>query len=94
MGDSLPTVDFDFIDVQIRASSQFNKAIVVGRTIAYLKGGTSPIFKRFSSVFRSVDDQVSFQQATGLAVKFGFLPALIDWLENRRDFKDGGKFVR
>ena len=89
-----PTVDADFILDQIRSSPKINKEseMQVGSTYAFILKGDKPIYK--SQVFvRLKDNQVTYMEATALAIRLGFMTELLDWLELHRNWKDGAYFI-
>lgn len=91
MSETLPTVDIDFVLEKLEETGKFieDSKRKVGSTYTYILKGSKPLHKR-SVLIRHVDGQVNFNQATGLASIYRFLGSLLTWLEENRDWKEGG----
>lgn len=75
------------------STGRFEDPIVIGRSTAIVAKGKQPIFKR-TTILREIEPgQITFEQATGLAIKHGFMSALLTWFEQNKQWKDGGYFV-
>jgi hypothetical protein len=91
-----PTVDIDFIDSQMLKSGKLipNGRLKVGNTTTYVLAGPQPVIKRTITVREDENQQVQYEQATGLAARFLFIGSLLHWFEENRDWKEGGYFHR
>ena len=91
MSDSYhPCVDTDFIIEQIIASGKVitDSQLRAGSSISFVLKGNKAFHKKFVT-FREVDGCVSFNQAMGKAIIFGFIHKLLDWCEEHKDWKEG-----
>lgn len=90
-----PSVDLDFIHACLINSGKLepNGTKKIGSTTAYVFTGPQAIFKRTVFIRELEPTQVCFEQATGLAIKFGFWGPLIDWFKDNRNWKDGGYII-
>jgi hypothetical protein len=87
-----PSVDIDFIIEHANASGKLapDGLIKVGSTTTFVQEGTSAIYRRSTLVRELQPGQVCLEQAIAVAFKFGFLKQIGEWLEENRDWKDGG----
>lgn len=90
-----PSIDIDFIKERIIASGKLVKDGIFkfGTTTTFVVDGPQAIYKRSTLVRELEPGQVCLEQATGLAFKFSFMGALIEWLEKNRDWKEGAFIV-
>ncbi len=90
-----PSIDIDFIEEHIITSGKLVKGgiVKIGSTTTYVVDGPQAIYKRSTLVRELTPGQVCFEQATGLAFKFSFMGALLEWLEINRDWKEGAYIV-
>jgi len=89
-----PTVDFTFLSEQVSNSPLIipGSAFTVGDTTTFILHGKRPIYKRTILVRQFNGGQVSFIQATGLAIRLNFMGALLHWFEENKNWKDGAYF--
>lgn len=93
-GSAYPSVDKTFLLSLISRTNRFENPIVVGKSTALVVKGSQPIYKR-TTILREIESgQITFEQATGLAIKHGFMADLLDWFEQNRNWKDGGYIVK
>ena len=87
-----PSVDINFINDQVSNSGKLAKdgIVKIGSTTTYVIEGTQAIFKRTISARELETGSICLEQATAIALRFGFLGQLLEWLENNRNWKDGG----
>lgn len=90
-----PSIDIEFIDEHVKESGKLVKdgIVKIGSTTTYVVEGPQAIYKRSTLVRELTPGQVCFEQATGLAFKFSFMGALLEWLELNRDWKEGAYIV-
>jgi len=90
-----PSIDIEFIEEHVIASGKLVKdgVLKIGSTTTYVVDGTQAIYKRSILVRELIPGQVCFEQATGLAFRFSFMGALLEWLERNRDWKEGAYIV-
>lgn len=90
-----PSIDIKFIEEHVIASGKLVKdgVLKIGSTTTYIVEGTQAIYKRSILVRELIPGQVCFEQATGLAFRFSFMGALLEWLERNRDWKEGAYIV-
>lgn len=84
-----PSVDYDFIEQNLLSCGKFQGHFKVGSTTTFVLNGSQAIYKRTVLVRELTTGQVSYEQSTGLAARYGFLGLLISWLEEHRDWKEG-----
>lgn len=85
-----PNVDIDFIEQQMNRCEKVIDSITIGNTTIFrlsgVKNGAIQVF-----ILRHTPDKVvNYHFATATAYKFRFFPALMDWLELNRSWKEGG----
>lgn len=85
-----PDVDVEFILQKIQDSGKVipESRLKIGDTTTFVAKGDKPMHKRHITV-REFDGKVNFEQATGKAALFGFMGALLKWLEENRDWREG-----
>lgn len=90
-----PSVDISFIEHYMLASGKLaaNGIVKVGTTTIFVLEGQQAIYKRTIYVRELQPGQVCFEQATGLAARFGFMGALLNWFEDNRKWKDGAYII-
>lgn len=88
-----PSIDFDFLDEQLQSTGKFEGNFSIGQTRTLVLKGCQAIHKRTIRIRELVPNQVCYEQATGLAARFGFMGALITWLEESRNWKEGAYIV-
>lgn len=93
MNSHYPTVDRTFIEQQIRKNNNFLDSLTIGSTTAYIMVGNKPVMKR-THILRELEPGiVDYYSATGLAIKLGFMGALLEWFEQNKNWKDGAYIV-
>lgn len=93
MDSHYPTVDKNFIEQQIRKNNNILESVTIGSSTAYVLVGSKPVMKRTYLVRELEPGVVDYYSATGLAIKLGFMGALLDWFEQNRNWKDGAYVV-
>lgn len=90
-----PSTDIDFIQQHIVASGKLvaDGIIKFGSTTTYVVAGPQAVYKRSILVRELEVGQVCFEQATGLAIRFSFIGALLEWMEVNRNWKEGAYIV-
>lgn len=88
-----PSIDFEFISKHLQESGKFEASIKVGSTTTFVLKGPQAIFKRTIYIRELEPGQVCYEQASGLAARFGFLTPLAQWYETNKNWKDGGFIV-
>ena len=85
-----PSASYDFIIDKIINSGKVikNSLDIVGSSTMIIEKGTSAIFKRTVTI-RTIDNEVPFNLATGLAIRFGFMGDLLKWFEEKKGWKEG-----
>lgn len=92
-----PYVSVDFIIEQLKRNPKviadsFHK---IGTTTYYfVVHGKKAINRRFYSINVNENNEVNFNQATGLAINFSFITALMNWYEKEKGWKEGDYFER
>jgi hypothetical protein len=85
-----PTIDPDFFHECCVNSEKFHASITVGNSTGYILKGTKPIAKRTITIRKLRDGHIGFDIATSTAYRMNFLGPLLKWLEEHRNWKDGG----
>lgn len=90
-----PSTDIEFIQEHIIASGKLVKDGIVkfGSTTTFVISGPQAVYKRSILVRELKPGQVSFEQTTGLAIRFSFIGALLKWLEINRNWKEGAYII-
>lgn len=90
-----PSVDIAFIIEHVSASGKLvaDGVVKIGNTTTFVVAGPQAIYKRSILIRELTPGQVCFEQATGLAFKFLFMGALLEWLEKNRNWKEGAYIV-
>ncbi len=84
-----PTVDFSFIEKHLIDTQKFEGYITVGKTKTFVLKGSQAIHKRTIRIRELDEGQVCYEQASGLAARFGFMGALLDWFVSNKNWKEG-----
>lgn len=90
--DHLPSVNFIFFHQLICNSNKCEDQEQVGDIVVILIKGTQDIHKRLIYLKKSSTNIVKFEQATGIAIRLGFIEELLSWFELNKKWKDGGYF--
>jgi hypothetical protein len=88
-----PSVDFNYIEQQLKNTGKFEGYFSIGQTKTFVIKGNQAIHKRTIRIRELIAGQVCYEQTTGLAARFGFMGALLEWLEKNRDWKEGAYAV-
>ncbi|RAJ87735.1 hypothetical protein CLV59_101496 [Chitinophaga dinghuensis] len=91
-----PTVSMVFILECICNSGviEIGSIVTTGDTTMFILKGPQAIFKRTCIVREVEAGQVTYENATGLAIRLGFMGELLDWLCENKNWKDGGYLDR
>jgi hypothetical protein len=95
MGDNFyPKVDTTFLIEQIIKSGKIipESQIRIGSTYTFVINGPQELHKRLI-LMREIDNQINFEQASALAIRFSFMGVLLNWLLINRNWKEGGYIV-
>ncbi|MDZ4072987.1 MAG: hypothetical protein U1C70_14285 [Sediminibacterium sp.] len=84
-----PSVDLSFIEHHLVQTGKFAGHYIVGQTITFVLNGPQAIHKRSILIRQLTPGQVCYEQATGLAARFGFMGALLAWLDTNRNWREG-----
>jgi hypothetical protein len=87
-----PTMPVEVLIKMIKKSERFDGEIKVGSTTTLVLKGKKYIGKRSLS-FRDDIPEIDYDQAMGIAILAKVLPSAMDWLEENRNFKEGGYIV-
>jgi len=96
MNDSFyPTIDIAFIEQRILHSGKViaDSKVHVGSTTTFILTGSQAIHKRHIFIREIAPGQISYEQATGLAIRLSFIGSLITWMETNRHWKEGAYIV-
>jgi hypothetical protein len=87
-----PTVDIDFLLPFLKRSEIVDQSSIVqvGNTTSFALTGRQALHKRLFVIRELKAGQIGVEQATAIAYRLGFLGELSQWLEDRRNRKDGG----
>lgn len=88
-----PSVDFSFIEQHLKKTGKFEGYFSVGQTKTFVLKGNQAIHKRTIRIRELSPSMVCYEQATGLAARFGFIGDLLDWLEENKKWKEGAYIV-
>jgi superfamily I DNA and RNA helicase len=91
MSDSFyPLVDIDFILPLIEHSDKVEGVVIFGSTRIIVLSGQKALYKR-NIVLREIEpNKTTFEMATALAIRLGFMSELLKWFEKNKQWKDGG----
>jgi hypothetical protein len=84
-----PSVDFSFIEQHLKDTGKFEGYFSVGQTKTFVLKGNKAIHKRTIRIRELSPGKVCYEQATGLAARFGFMGALLAWFEANKNWKEG-----
>ena len=86
-----PTIDLDFLEsiIQKIAPEVVSNKIKIGDTTFLVQPGKKAFHKRIFLCRELQTNKISFELATSLAIRFGFMKQLLEWLEANKDWKDG-----
>jgi hypothetical protein len=87
-----PSIDLAIVQNWALASDKIEPEgiLKVGETTMFVFKGPQAIFKRVVIIREIEAGQVCFEQATALALRCSFLGPLLTWLEENKNWKDGG----
>ncbi len=91
-----PTVSTVFILECVCNSGKIENGSIVtsGDTTMFILKGPQELFKR-TCIIREVNvGEIRYENATGLAIRLGFMGKLLDWLCENKNWKDGGFLKR
>ncbi|MFW0717723.1 hypothetical protein [Pedobacter sp. N23S346] len=75
----------------ILETGRVEKTIEVGSTTAYsIKSHGSSMREKIITIRDTGDGQISYTRATGIALNLKCIDKVLKWLEENRQFKDGG----
>ena len=63
-------------------------------TYSFIRNGEQPLFKRQGIITCNSSDEVNFDQATSLAIRYGFMGELLKWFEKHKSWKEGAYIDR
>ena len=91
-----PTVDLSFLEEVITKCGNVipESRHKIGKTIMYVKTGVQSMNKRLILLRELDDNQISYYQATGLAITLGFLSELMEWFKVNRGWVEGAHSVQ
>ena len=85
-----PNVEITFLHEMVMSSNKYKDTVVTGGTTSYILKGEGYIGKRMLTLRETENGSVPFEKATELALRTGCLSELLNHLENKHNFKDGG----
>ncbi|KAF0240177.1 MAG: hypothetical protein FD183_1162 [Chitinophagaceae bacterium] len=90
----LPSVDLDFLESQILGCGKvlLDSKVKVGNTTSYVLDNNKAMHKRLIIIRELKVNEVNFENATSLAIRLGFMGALLEWYKTNKNWKDGGYF--
>jgi hypothetical protein len=86
----LPSVSTQFLIDSARTSELIHHYEKIGDSHIFIKKGTSPLHKRFSVLVDLEAAETPHDYAIAFALKFGFLPDLMNWWEQNKGYTEGG----
>lgn len=89
-----PRVDLDFLCDQILATDRVVDTLVLRSNIFYTIGGETRNDRRIVNLKITEDRTVNYNIASALAYRFKFLPVLLAWYSQHRNWKEGGYFQK
>lgn len=84
-----PTIDLQFLEQCAEACGKIQGTVKIGDTVAFVLEGDKALHKRFIVVRQLEANQITFENATGLAIRLNFMGKLLAWLETNKGWKDG-----
>jgi len=91
--DYYPSIDLESLCELIRNSGKVIDEFKVGDTTVFTLGEKVSIAKRTILIRWVGDNCYDFNQATSLAYKYKLMPALLQWFEEHKLWKDGAYIV-
>lgn len=90
-----PTIDLSFIVNCLLECPKIDSSSKVsfGNVVMFALSGDKPLHKRMV-ILTHDDEQVDYETASGLASRFRFLGAFLDWLRINRGWNEGGYSTR
>ena len=88
-----PTVDADFLFAKIIELAKLDEYFILDNVHTFVEKGNKPLRRKLIIIQEIRDRQITYEQAIGAALRFGFLGDLIIWLEENRNWKEGGYIV-
>jgi len=91
-----PTVSMVFILECVGNSGMLENDGIIknGKATNFILKGPQAMFKR-TCIAREVEaGEITFENATSLAIRLGFMGKLLDWLYENKNWKDGGYLDR
>lgn len=89
-----PSVDFEFLETLLTNCEKVIDIISVGDTRAFILKGDSPSHRRTLYLRKTLDRQIPYLKATGLALRVGRISDLSNWFVEHRSWKDGAYIVK
>lgn len=91
----LPTIDLSFIVDCLLACPKIdpNSNVTFGNVVMFALAGNKPIYKRMIVVTHD-NGQVDYETASGLASRFRFLGAFLEWMKDNREWNEGAYYVK
>lgn len=85
-----PRVDIEFIVQKIINSGkvQLDSQLTSGNSISFVLKGNKAFHKRFV-LLRHTDGSLSFSVAMAHAITFNFIPELLEWCKENKNWKEG-----
>ena len=96
MSENYPKVTIEFLVENLKKSPKVieESFSTMNDTMSFVCKGNQPIYKRSFIITSNSEMEVNFIQATGLAIRFGFMGELLEWYEKEKYWKEGGYVVR
>ena len=89
-----PSIDSSFIIEKILSCENIiPEPIIIGDTYTFVEKGSRAINKRQITFRQSKKKEVTFDRATAIAIRCKFVPELVDWLKEHRNYHSGGYTV-
>jgi hypothetical protein len=87
-----PTVTVAFLKEVIEDCGKIQYTETIGKTTLFIIEGSSYIGKRTINIVGNDDDEIDFMYATSVAIRLSCMDKLLKWLEDNKNWKDGGYF--
>lgn len=86
-----PSIDTSALEEMIMASPKVipDSRVKVGDTSSFVIKGNQAMHKRVILIRELDTGQICLEVASGLAIRLGFIPQLMEWMEANREWKDG-----
>lgn len=88
-----PTVTVSSLREMINSCNKIQYKETIGETTIIIIEGSSHIGKRTINLVGGDNEEVDYIYATGIALRLNCMDKLLRWLEDNRNWKDGGYFV-